>query len=334
MVIWLRNAQAEGAAAGYGVGVADDVVRGEHLAALVDIDAGYRAMQEQCAAALEAAHEQAKAIVDEAQAQANALSARAQDEYASAAQRGYDAGRQQALADWHERSVRTNEHGRTIAWRNRERLTELVTLAVEEIIGSTDPQALFARAAMAVERIVADGSPVHILVHPADLAAASAAFNEAAQRWREAGRAVRLQVRADATLAPGACVCDTDLGAVDASLSLHLAAMQDALSRALQSVPDDTKFDEIAAASPVDANDLDADGREEWRTPLSGEPEDADSAVANAYGMEEFGASLPGEPVNADNADAHAYGTEEFNAPLPDEPEGTHAYPSEDANFA
>ncbi|HWX12270.1 MAG TPA: type III secretion system stator protein SctL [Trinickia sp.] len=284
MVIWLRNPQAVGAEAGYGVGVANDVVRGEHLAAVVEIDAGYRQMQEQCAAARDAAREQAKAIVDEAQAQANALSARAQEDYASAAQRGYDAGRQQALTDWHERSTLTNERGRTIAWRNRERLTELVALAVEQIIGATDPQALFARAAMTVERIVADGSPVHVLVHPADLAAASAAFSEVALGWREAGRAVRLQVRADPALAPGACVCDTDIGTVDASLSLQLAAMRDALSRAVQSVPDDTSFEEEAAADSIGANRLDADGREECDARLPGEPEDADGAYANASG--------------------------------------------------
>jgi type III secretion protein L len=287
MVIWLRNPQAEGAAAGYGVGVADDVVRGEHLATLVDIDAGYRAMQEQCAAALDAAREHAKAIVDEAQAQANALSARAQEDYASAAQRGYDAGRQQALTDWHERSIHTNERGRTIAWRHRERLTELVALAVEQIIGAADPQALFTRAAMTVERIVADGSPVHVLVHPADLAAATAAFSEVALGWREAGRAVRLQVRADTTLAPGACVCDTDLGTVDASLSLQLATMREALSRAVQSVPDDTAFEEEAAADPIGANHLDSDGSAECGARHPGEPDDADSAYADASSTED-----------------------------------------------
>jgi type III secretion protein L len=291
MVIWLRNARAESSAAEYGVGVADDVIRGEHLAVLLDIDAGYRSMQEQCAAALEAALKQANTLIEEAQAQADALSERAQDEYAGAAQRGYDAGRQQALTDWHERSIRENELGRTIASRNRERLTELVALAVEQIIGETDPQALFARAAMTVERLVADGSPVHVLVHPTDLAAATAAFNEAALGWREAGLAVRLQVRADATLAPGACVCDTDLGAVDASLPLQLAAMRDALSRAMQSVTDDTAFaeegEQEAEADTIGAyHQLDADENENCGAPLPGEPEDVDSDYADTGGTE------------------------------------------------
>ena len=78
--------------------------------------------------------------------------------------------------------------------------------------------------------------------------------------WRDAGRAVRLQVRADAALAPGACVCETDLGAVDASLSLQLAAMRGALTRAVQSVPDAYR----AEPAPPDAfaEDAYSDGLE------------------------------------------------------------------------
>jgi type III secretion protein L len=239
MKVWLRNPRREGEGAGQGVGIADDVLRGEHVAALVDLDTAYREMSERCDAMLVAARDEAEAIVGDAHAHAAELTARAQADFDGAAQRGYDDGMRDALADWHARSIAAPTDARTPDERQRERLAELVALAVEQIVVSSDPALLFARAATTVERIVADGSPVRVRVHPADLTAATAAFDAAAAGWRSAGRAVRLHVRADAALASGACVCETDLGALDASLDLHLAAMRDALSRAVNSVPND-----------------------------------------------------------------------------------------------
>lgn len=247
MVIWLRNPQAEGPEAGLGIGVADDVLRAGDLATLVDLDARYVAMRVQCDAALEAARAEAQAIVDEAHAQAGELVARAEEEYASAARRGYDDGFTQALSEWHERALRAQEQALTLGRQRRDRLAELVALAVQQIVATADPVALFARAAATIEHIVADGSPVQVRVHPSDLAAASAAFDDVARAWREAGRAVRLLVGADSALEPSACVIETDLGALDATLSLQLAAMRGALARAVRSVPDEDFADDPAA---------------------------------------------------------------------------------------
>ncbi|HHY6930226.1 type III secretion system stator protein SctL [Burkholderia ambifaria] len=234
MVIWLRNPQAEGT--GLGVGVEGDVLRHADLAAIVEIDAAYAEMHRQCDEALDAARARARMLLDDAQARADDLVERAMREFAQAAERGYDDGLRRGLADWHERAAAAHAEACRIEPGQQNRLAELVTLAVEQIVASTDPKALFARAAATVERIVADGSPIHLRVHPSDLAAASAAFEEAALAWREAGRAVRLRAVADAALAPGACLAETDLGAIDASLSLHLAAMRGALARAVRSV--------------------------------------------------------------------------------------------------
>ncbi|PHP86848.1 HrpE/YscL family type III secretion apparatus protein [Burkholderia sp. AU18528] len=256
MVIWLRNPQAEGT--DLGVGVEGDVLRHERLAAIVEIDAAYAEMRRQCDEALDAARAQARVLLDEARARAEELAERAVREFAQAAERGYDDGLRRGLTDWHERAAAAHAEACRLAPGQQDRLAELVALAVEQIVASADPKALFARAAATVERIVADGSPVHLRVHPSDLAAASAAFDEAAAAWREAGRAVRLRVAADATLAPGACVAETDLGAIDASLSLHLAAMRDALARAVRSVAEEPSREAPSARPGDDAQAVDA----------------------------------------------------------------------------
>jgi type III secretion protein L len=262
MVIWLRNPQAE--CAGLGVGVEDEVLRRERVATILDIDQGFALMQRQCEAALEAARADARALLDCAREQAAALRARADDDYATAEQRGFDAGFQRGLTDWHAQAARAHIDAATLERRARDRLAELVSLAVEQIVASSDPKALFVRAAAMIERIVEDGSPIHLRVHPSDVAAANEAFQSVALAWREAGRSVRLHVGADATLAPGACIAETDIGAIDASLSHHLAAVRGALARAVQTMTggvfadadadDGRASDEAGDACPVDAD--------------------------------------------------------------------------------
>jgi type III secretion protein L len=252
MVIWLRNPDAHGESLGPGVGVNDDIVRAEDLATLVELDAAYADLGRRSEAMLAEARAQAQAILDAAEAQADERMAQAQEIYNGAAQQGYEAGHEQALADWHERSMQMLAEGPSIGERQRDRLAQLVALGVEQIVATADPAALFRQAAQTIDRIVADGSPVKVSVHPDDYVTAAAAFDAVAREWRETGRSVSVQVSTDARHERGTCVCETDLGAVDASLPQQLAAIRAALSRAIESMPveefEATSQDENAAA--------------------------------------------------------------------------------------
>ncbi|MEQ5842579.1 type III secretion system stator protein SctL [Paraburkholderia acidicola] len=282
MVIWLRNPDALRDGMGHGVGITDDVVRAEHFGALVEIDDAYEDLNRRCAALFEETRAQAQAILDAAQAQADELLAQAQATYEASARQGYEAGWEQGLADWHERSLRMLAEMPSIGQRQRDRLAQLVALAVEQIVATADPIALFRQAASTVECIVADGSPVKVRVHPHDLAAATAAFSAVARDWREVGRVVNLQVSADAQLERGYCICETDLGAVDASLPQQLAAIRDALSRAIDGLPPDEDETEPAAQYEGDVEGQDfvaaqgADEDDYARTASHTEPRAAD----------------------------------------------------------
>lgn len=249
---------------GHGVGITDDVVRAEHFGALVEIDDAYEDLNRRCAALFEESRAQAQAILDAAQAQADELIAQAQATYEGAAKMGYEAGWEQGLADWHERSLRMLDEMPSIGQRQRDRLAQLVALAVEQIVATADPIALFRQAASTVDGIVADGSPVKVRVHPSDLAAATAAFSATARDWREVGRVVNLQVSGDAQLEPGRCVCETDLGAIDASLPQHLAAIRDALSRAIDSLPPDEDDTQTAPQYDTRTDERDESGGEDF----------------------------------------------------------------------
>ncbi|MFM0289874.1 type III secretion system stator protein SctL [Paraburkholderia megapolitana] len=264
MVIWLRNPDALRDGMGHGVGITDDVVRAEHFGALVEIDSAYEDLNRRCAVVLEEARTQAQAILDAAQAQADELVAQAQATYEGSARMGYEAGWEQGLADWHERSLRMLADMPSIGQRQRDRLAQLVALAVEQIVATADPIALFRQAASTVECIVADGSPVKVRVHPHDLAAATAAFGAVAREWREVGRVVNLQVSSDAQLERGYCICETDLGAVDASLPQQLAAIRDALSRAIDGLPPDEDEPEPAMQNEDDIEQLERGGDQDF----------------------------------------------------------------------
>jgi type III secretion protein L len=256
MVIWLRNPNAELVIGEQGTGLDNDVLRSEQFATLIEIEQGYDEMRQRCDEALQAAHAEAHEIREQAYADVRALMESADEEYAQAAQQGFDAGLKQALTDWHARGLDLDLSAQARQQKQRDRLAELVVMAVEQIVADVDPALLFAQAASTVERIVADGSPLKVRVHPDDLAAATPEFERLAAVWRDGGRTVRLYVSADAQLERGSCLCETDIGAIDASVSLHIAAMRDAIARALHSVPDvldDADYDDAAYAPQGEA---------------------------------------------------------------------------------
>ncbi|WP_180970724.1 type III secretion system stator protein SctL [Burkholderia sp. WAC0059] len=238
MVIWLRNAPvAPGSADGAplrDVGLEDgDVLRREDYATAVGIDEAYDEASRQCGEALEQARREAEAIVTQARETAAALRAAAQEEYEGAAARGYEDGEQRAVADWQQRCAQLAADQRTLQLKMRRRLAELVMAAVEQIVGAGDPAALFAQAVPAVERIIEGSSGLTVRVHPAEHAAASREFGRCAAEWLERGRPVRLAVVADKSVARGTCLCESDLGTLDASLATQLAAMRVAVDRAM-----------------------------------------------------------------------------------------------------
>ncbi|WP_412025852.1 type III secretion system stator protein SctL [Burkholderia cepacia] len=240
MVIWLRNTQDEGVGehALQAIGVDGDIVRREAFAQLVDLDDGHAMLRDRRRDVLATARDEAERIVAAAHAEADEIRARAQDEFATGQRRGYDAGRQDALAHWYRETAEWLARRRDLQMSMRQRMADIVVLAVERIVSSERPEALFARAADSVDRIVDANCHLRVRVHPGQRELAAAAFERAAAGWHERGRPVPITVIADRSLAPGACVCETDIGLIDASLSAQIDAVRLAVTRALQRTDD------------------------------------------------------------------------------------------------
>ncbi|CAM2195141.1 type III secretion protein L [Paraburkholderia kururiensis] len=242
MVIWLRSDRnlpnpAEVQAGVNGVkhiGVHGDVVPRAAFGALMSLEAGYAQLAADREAMLGQAQAEAQAIMEAAQHEAAAILADARAQYDEAAQRGYRDGEARALADWMARQADAGDDQRRTQLKMRERLAEIVTVAVEQIVHVQQSEQLFERALATVDRIVEGATYLRVAVSPGDYDKACVAFERLSSRWRELGRPFPLSVVADKRLAPGSCICESDFGAVDASLATQLRAMRSAVSRALK----------------------------------------------------------------------------------------------------
>lgn len=231
MAIWLRSDRALPDAQ---VGAYADVIPRDAFGALIEIDQAYAQLAADRDALLAQAREEAQEIIRAAHAEAQTIVDQAHREYDSAAQRGYQEGEKQALADWLDRLADAGDEQRQIQLKLRERLAEIVTLAVEQIVRVQQSEMLFERALTTIDRIVEGATYLRVAVSPVDYDKACIAFERLSVRWRELGRPFPLSVVADKRLEAGSCICESDFGSVDASLATQLRAMRSAVARALK----------------------------------------------------------------------------------------------------
>ena len=178
---------------------------------------------------------EAQAILDAARAEAEALVEKARREHAAAYQRGFEQGLERGLRDaaarWAGQALDTADATRRNLQRQSERLSSLVSMAVERVIDEGDRSALFRRSLRAVMKLVQDLPMLTMRVHVDDLSHARAAVEEV---LAQSGSAMSIEVVSDAALAPGACRFESDDGVVDASLDTQLEALRRAVHRAAQ----------------------------------------------------------------------------------------------------
>lgn len=234
MVIWLKSHRTALEPDTSPVGAHGDVISRDAFGALMQIDEAYAQLAADRETILAEAGLEAENILAAAREQAQSIVTEAQREYGTAAERGYRDGERRALSEWMERLALSHADERRLQAKMRERLAQIVTVAVEQIVSVQESQSLFDKALSAVDRIVEGATYLRVSVNPADYEVANNAFERLAARWRELGRPFPLSVVADKRLPAGSCLCESDFGAVDASLATQLRAMRSAVSRALK----------------------------------------------------------------------------------------------------
>jgi type III secretion protein L len=234
MVVWFKNGSCT-------VGVEDGLVRADDFASLTSLlDA---------AASVE---ESARRLLADAAVKAEQLIADAQARFDAAHQQGIAQGEQEGLRQWTARSLRGAAGAQQALDKQNARLGRIVSLAVERIVAQEDKEALYKRAIQAVNHIVKAVPLLTLRVSPGDQAAAQ----RAVEAVTEDGRSSPIEVLADPTLALGSCVFESDQGVIDAGLETQLAAIERAVQRASQQVPETA---DAAEAAPASLDDIEAD---------------------------------------------------------------------------
>lgn len=219
MVIWLRRDAP--------LGIGSDVIRAEDYGHVVELDAAWRAAEEAREAAMAQAHAQAEAIVAQAQANADELLRQAEQRAQRSAKLGYAAGQRRALEDFHASMAARAYDDDEATRREEDRLIATVMQAVEHVVLESDRQALFARVAATLGRVLQSQARLTVRVCADEIEPARAAFAKAVQTG---SLNAAFEVLADDRAEPGHCQCEWDHGVADASLRVQLAALQQALS--------------------------------------------------------------------------------------------------------
>jgi type III secretion protein L len=233
MVIWLRGAPSR-------IGLEDGVLRAADVEAMLSLDAMREALQQEHQVLMEAARDEAQAIVATARTEAKAIEDGMRAKVEAAIQAGFDQGRERNAQEWHQLQVQQALTRSQAMRQMHEKLATIVTSAVERIVHTEQREGLYQRALRNVQTLTRGATQLTLRVGPADLDAAQHGVAEAREFAPEG---IHLEVSVDASLKPGSCVFESELGILDASLETQLdalrAAMRRAVHKALADSPDD-----------------------------------------------------------------------------------------------
>ncbi|OZI39905.1 type III secretion system protein [Bordetella genomosp. 5] len=175
---------------------------------------------------------QADALVAHAREQADAIMAQAQAAFEAERERGYADGKEEALMGQAERMIETV--GRTIEYFAgvENEMVDLVMASVRKVIDGFDDREkvmIVVRNALAVVR---NQKQMTLRLHPDEVETVRGHINDLLAAYPGVGY---LDILADGRLARGACILESEIGMVEASLENQIQALRTAFQRTLGS---------------------------------------------------------------------------------------------------
>lgn len=175
---------------------------------------------------------QAQELLDNAHAQAGTILAGAQDAFEAERRRGYEDGKQEALLDQAEKMIETV--GRTVDYFAgvENEMVDLVMAAVRKVVDGFDDREkvmVVVRNALAVVR---NQKQMTLRMHPDEIEVVRGRINDILAAYPGVGY---LDLMPDARLARGACILESEIGMVEASLDGQIEALRGAFQRTLGS---------------------------------------------------------------------------------------------------
>lgn len=185
--------------------------------------AGQRVLKADDAARLLEAQE----ILDRAGERARDILREAEEAYAQQRQQGYEDGKTEGKLEHAEKMMETILSSVEFIEGIESTLVNVVGQAIRKIIGDLDDNDRIVRIVRTALTNVRNQQHVTVRVAPADAAAVETAM--AAMLQTAPGRTSFMDIIPDARLERGACLLESELGVVDASLETQLKALENAL---------------------------------------------------------------------------------------------------------
>jgi len=183
-------------------------------------------------AADHAALVRAQALLDDAHAQADAIIAGAKAAFDAERQRGYADGKEQALLDQAEKMIETVSRTVDYFAGVENEMVDLVMQAVRKVVDGFDDRekvVVVVRNALAVVR---NQKQMTLRLHPDEVEPVRERINEILAAYPGVGY---LDLVPDLRLSRGACILESEIGMVEASLEGQLEAVRGAFQRTLGS---------------------------------------------------------------------------------------------------
>jgi type III secretion protein L len=242
MAVWITHGSGA-------VGIDDGVIRARDFAHLVDAAALVQEAARERDRVVAEARAQADALLEAAREEASSLVAEAQSSFEQAYKTGLDRGLHDAATQWAGQALDAAGATRRSLYRQSERLSNLVSMAVERVIDQEDRAALFRRSLRTIVKLVKNVPVLTMRVHELDRDHAQRAVETVLKQSRSS---MSIEVLSDPALLPGGCRFESDDGVVDASLDTQLEALRRAVQRAAHHIAPPAPEPELEPAEAID----------------------------------------------------------------------------------
>ncbi|MBV7485199.1 HrpE/YscL family type III secretion apparatus protein [Bordetella sp. BOR01] len=183
-------------------------------------------------AADHAALVEAQAMLENARTQAQAVLDGANAAFEAERQRGYADGKEEALLDQAEKMIETV--GRTVEYfaSVENEMVDLVMAAVRKVVDGFDDREKIMTVVRNALAVVRNQKQMTLRLNPAEVDAVREQINELLAAYPGVGY---LDILADGRLPRGACILESEIGMVEASLDGQIQALRGAFQRTLGS---------------------------------------------------------------------------------------------------
>lgn len=225
MLIWLNGAVGT-------MGSEHGILSAAEVQVLLDAQQASAQFRDRGMELIEDARHEAEAILAAAREQADRMLAEARASIEEAHSRAYEQATRQAVLDWHEKKAGEAVANARSLRAVHEKLAQVVATAVERIVGTESRSGLYQRALRSVRTLTRGATTLTLRVSPGDAEQAQASIGELA----EMPSGLNVEVAVDPGLRPGACIFESELGVLDASLETQLDGLRMAMERAVRSI--------------------------------------------------------------------------------------------------